>query len=64
MNKHGMHQGACCTPAHGVGFAGPGCCGGGFRRFYTEKEKREQLERYKAELEKELAAVEEHLKNP
>ncbi|GEM_PF-3225600 len=33
------------------------------RRFYTKEEKREHLKRYKEELEKELAAVEEHLKN-
>jgi iron only hydrogenase large subunit-like protein len=48
--------------------SGHGCCGGcygghGFRRFYTAQEKREHLERYKEQLEKELAAVEEHLKN-
>ena len=59
MDKHSMTHGSCCTP-------GQGCCGGfgghGFRRFYTDKEKREQLEHYKEMLEKELAAVEEHLK--
>lgn len=65
MNKHAMHHGSCCTPMYGSGY---GCCGGcygghGFRRFYTAQEKREHLERYKEQLEKELAAVEEHLKN-
>ncbi len=63
MDKHHMTQESCCTPA-------AGCCGGmgghggyGFRRFYTDKEKREHLEHYKEMLQKELAAVEEHLKN-
>ena len=63
MDKHSMTHGSCCTPESG-------CCGGmgghggyGFRRFYTDKEKREHLERYKEQLQKELAAVEEHLKN-
>ncbi|TET23605.1 MAG: hypothetical protein E3J71_01660 [Candidatus Stahlbacteria bacterium] len=60
MNKHGMHHGSCCTPEHGCG-CGHGCYG--VRRFYTAQEKREHLERYKEQLEKELAAVEEHLKN-
>lgn len=61
MNKHATTHGSCCTPMYG---SGHGCCDGhGFRRFYTAQEKREQLERYKEQLEKELVAVEEHLKN-
>lgn len=57
MNKHGMHHASCCTPMHGCS------CGYGFRRFYTKDEKHEHLERYAEQLRKELAAVEEHLKD-
>ncbi|MBN2380184.1 hypothetical protein JXM67_10340 [candidate division WOR-3 bacterium] len=56
MNKHGMHHGSCCTLSHDCG-----CCHG-FRRFYTEEEKREHLERYLESLKKEIKGVEEHLK--
>lgn len=59
MDKHATNHGSCCAPMHG---GGHGCCGHGFRRFYTKEEKREHLERYAEQLKKELAAVEEHLK--
>lgn len=41
-----------------------GCGGGGhsFRHFYTAKEEEEWLENYRDQLKKELAAVEERLK--
>jgi len=58
MNKHG--HGSCCTPSHG---SGCGCGGYGVRRFYTAQEKKEHLEHYVEQLKKELAAVEERLKN-
>jgi hypothetical protein len=42
-----------------------GCCGCGcgpfFRRFITEKEKKERLEEYKEQLKKEFEGVEEHI---
>ena len=41
-----MHSGCCCPP----------------RRFLSKEEQIERLERYAKELEKELAAVREHLK--
>jgi len=45
---------------------GFGCCHGfgfGFRRmFYTKEERRRELEEYKEKLQKELAGVEEALK--
>ena len=44
---------------------GCGCCGCGCgtfsRRFLTEKEKKERLEEYKAQLKRELEGVEEHI---
>jgi hypothetical protein len=41
------------------------CCppGFSFRRFVSSKEKRERLEEYKAQLEKELAGVEERIQD-
>lgn len=42
-----------------------GCCcgcGSSFRRFMSAKEERERIEDYREQLKKELAAVEEHLK--
>jgi len=43
-----------------------GCCGRGcglsFRRFFSSKEERECLESYKDQLQKELAGVEERIK--
>ena len=44
-----------------------GCCCGcssSFRRFMTAEEERERIEKYREQLKKELAAVEEHLKEP
>jgi len=39
-----------------------GCgCGSFTRRFVSSKEEREGIQEYKAQLEKEIAAVEEHL---
>lgn len=59
MNKHGSHHGSCCSTSHDCG-CGHG--GYGFRKFYTKQEKKEHLQRYAEQLKKELAAVEEHLK--
>ena len=40
-----------------------GCgCGHGFRRFFTAEERRECLENYRDQLKKELAGVEESIK--
>lgn len=40
-----------------------GCgCGPGFRRFFSAKEERERLENYRDQLKKELAGVEERIK--
>jgi len=43
-----------------------GCCGSGFgppfRRFFSSKEEQEYLETYRDQLKKELAGVEEHIK--
>lgn len=62
MSKDKTTHESCCIPVSGRGCYGCGCYG--FRRFYTAQEKREHLERYAEQLQKELAAVEEHLKNP
>lgn len=58
MSKDKPTHESCCIP---VSSCGCGCYG--FRRFYTAQEKREHVERYAEQLKKELAAVEEHLKN-
>jgi len=59
-----------CQPKMTPGSAGlAGCtcgccgcgCGPGFRRFFSSREKRECLESYKDQLQKELAGVEECL---
>jgi len=40
-----------------------GCgCGPGFRRFFSSQEERERLENYREQLKKELAGVEERIK--
>ena len=40
-----------------------GCgCGPGFRRFFSNQEERECLENYRDQLKKELAGVEERIK--
>ena len=43
-----------------------GCCGCGcgssFRRFFSSKEEQECLENYRDQLKKELAGVEEHIR--
>jgi glutathione S-transferase len=41
-----------------------GCCGCGpsFRRFFSSKEEKEWLENYRDQLKKELAGLEERLK--
>ena len=45
------------------GCCGCGCGGGsGFRRFFSSQEKRECLENYRDQLKKELAGVEECIK--
>jgi len=55
-----------CRPFEGSrGFGHGGCCCGGgfFRRLYiSREEERDWLEKYKDELKKELAGVEERLK--
>ncbi|MFH1313547.1 MAG: hypothetical protein ABIJ00_10045 [Candidatus Eisenbacteria bacterium] len=58
----------CCESKPGrktfaVWACGPECCEGGpsFRRFITSKEKRECMEEYKGQLEKELAGVKERI---
>lgn len=40
-----------------------GCgCGPGFRRFFSSQEERERLETYRDQLKKELAGVEERIR--
>ena len=60
-----------CKPTMASGFSGAagctcGCCGcgcgPGFRRFFSAQEKRECLEKYRDQLKKELAGVEECIK--
>ena len=60
-----------CHPRSGHGHSGMGrctcgCCGGGgghfVRRFFTAKEEEEWLENYRDQLKKELAGLEERLK--
>lgn len=59
----------CCEPRSGrkafaVWACGPECCGTPFfRSFASSKERREWLEEYKAQLEKELAGVEERIQD-
>jgi hypothetical protein len=60
---------SCCDPEvarydhHGCCGCGPVCCGpeGFVRRFISKEEKTEYLERYKEELEKEIAGVNERI---
>ena len=40
-----------------------GCCRGPSRHFITKAERREALEQYKDQLQKELTGVEEHLQD-
>jgi|GEM_PF-2338938 hypothetical protein len=58
-------QGCCQSEPWGQ-MGGFGCCHGfgfGFRRmFYTKEERKRELEEYKEKLQKELAGVEEALK--
>jgi hypothetical protein len=51
--------------AHSVLICGPDCCTGGLlpRRFISSKEKKERLEEYRDQLEKELAGVQERIKD-
>lgn len=60
-----------CQPTRGPRNAGIwgctcGCCGcgcsPGFRRFFSAEEERECLENYRDQLKKELAGVEERIK--
>ncbi len=52
--------------SHGFSGCTCGCCGcgcgPGFRRFFTSQEKRESLENYRDQLKKELAGVEQRIK--
>jgi hypothetical protein len=63
-----------CGTGFGMGFAHGGdggcgcpCCGGGSggmrRHFMTKKEQKEQLEKYREELESELQGVKERIKD-
>ena len=60
----------CCESGeHKIGFGHQrhafGCCcgcGSSFRRFMSAEEEQERIVEYKEQLKKELAAVEEHLK--
>ncbi|MEF8835997.1 MAG: hypothetical protein V5A76_07580 [Candidatus Thermoplasmatota archaeon] len=68
---HGHHRGPKRKGQHGHGKRGHHCnfgcncsCGdqkGGWRKFKSKEEKREELEEYKKELEHELQAVKEKL---
>jgi hypothetical protein len=50
------------TPRY-MGMFGCGCgCGPLFRRFFSSKEEQERLETYRNQLKKELAGVEERIK--
>ena len=55
MSHHGWRGGHCCC-----------CCGPGYgrfpRRFLSPEEEKKKLEKYRDELQKELAGVEEMLK--
>ena len=55
----------CCSPKHPpvdeCKTSCCSCCEPGFRKFITNAEKLEKLEKYKEQLEKELAGVEEHI---
>lgn len=67
MCHHGHHQKQCnCgTEQHHRHHGEECCCGGGkgnWRKFMTKEEKRERLENYAKELEAELTAVKELLK--
>ena len=61
----------CCDPResrghhYGMGHSSCCCCSPGsfFRRFESSKEKRERLEEYKAQLENELAGVNEQIQD-
>ena len=48
-----------CMPTH---VSGMGYCGCRFRRFYSPEEEAEHLERYKEQLQKEVAGVEQRIK--
>ncbi len=50
-----------CMPGCTCGCCGCGC-GPGFRRFFSTQEERECLENYRDQLKKELAGVEERIK--
>ncbi len=52
--RPGMDRCACVSQGCG--------CGPSFRSFFSSQEKRERLESYKDQLQKELAAMEEILK--
>jgi len=59
---HHGEYGECCEPHHHSHHHGhEGCCQGSWRRFTSKAEKRKHLEKYKEELEAELAAVKEIL---
>lgn len=54
MHKaHGSKESAGCNCGCG--------CGHGFRRFFTAEEKRERLEKYREQLKKELAGLDEQI---
>ena len=61
-----MCQPRAAAKSGGMGGCTCGCCGCGcgpsFRRFFSAREERESLESYKDQLQKELAGVEERIK--
>ncbi|MCS3923867.1 hypothetical protein [Methanosalsum natronophilum] len=54
-NVNHMNQGSICNCGCGCG------CNHSFRQYFSDKEKKEYLEDYKMQLEKEIHAVNEHL---
>lgn len=57
----------CCEPnvARISGASGCCCCGPGYmaRRFVSSKEEAEKLKRYREQLEKEIAGIDERIDN-
>jgi len=51
----------CCDGSHGHARWHGGCCGRGFRRFFTKEERLARLEAYLKDLEAEAAAVRQYI---
>ena len=61
---HANKQGCCGGEASGHNVAASHCCcHGPTRHFITKAERKEALEQYKDQLQKELTGVEEHLQD-